>query len=99
MSRSFHRVDSVHSAIRAAARAASYGWIDTYRQGDGCPDAFCLSRRGRWLALEIKSPGGKLTDDELRLWALLPENAPWAIVSSFEELEKFLEALDDKRLD
>lgn len=93
---SFHRVDSVHAGIRAAARAAGYGWIDTYRQGDGCPDAFVLSRGGRWLALEIKSHGGKLTDAELHLWTSLPANAPWAMVESFSDLERILEAIDDE---
>ncbi len=89
----FRRVDTVHAAIRQAARAAGYGWIDTSNQGDGCPDAFCLSRGGRWLAIEIKSPGGRLTAAQKELWSSMP-NAPWAIVHSFEELVAKLEELD-----
>ncbi len=43
----------------------------THRQGDGCPDLFAWFR-GRWFAIEIKSPGGSLTPPQRELQAYWP---------------------------
>ncbi len=44
--------------------------------GTGLPDLLCYFR-GRFFALEVKSPGGKLTEAQ--------RPAPWPIVRSLED--------------
>jgi len=88
------RVDANHADIRDAARRTGYVWVDTYRQGDGAPDAFCLSRSGRWVALEIKSPGGKLTEKELALWAQFGDDTPAAVVYSVDQFLEIMHRYD-----
>ena len=54
------RVDKNQAEIVTALRAVGALVILTYRQGDGCPDAFVWFR-GKWTAHELKSPTGRLT--------------------------------------
>jgi hypothetical protein len=42
-------------------------WVDTGRQGDGCPDGFLLNRRNEWVAVEIKVKDGKLKPKQKEL--------------------------------
>jgi hypothetical protein len=70
-------------------------WVDTYRQGDGVPDAFCLSRSGHWVALEIKSPGGRLTRAEREFWDSLPESAPAEIIYGIDQFYEVMYGYDN----
>lgn len=81
----FAKVDSNHAALREALRKLGYHWQDTYRQGQGCPDAYVLSKSGRWVAFEVKSPGGELTEAERTAAARLPLGAPYYVVTSVDE--------------
>ncbi len=51
--------DQSEQAIVAALRAA--GWKVWYMSGPGVPDLLCL-RKGRLVAIECKSKGGRMTD-------------------------------------
>jgi hypothetical protein len=88
----FARVDKNHKDIRMAARLCGFLWIDTFRAGEGAPDAWIATRSGRWLPLEIKSPGGKLEPKEQTI-ATACENhgAPYIVVHSWDELQAALE--------
>ena len=88
----YARTDTTHKAIRAACRKAGYFWQDTYRQGDGCPDAFVLSKSGRWIALEIKSPGGTLTEAEEKVFDQV--RGPLYMVTSAEQTLEILAGYD-----
>lgn len=63
------KTDANHSAIRTQARAAGLDWLDTFRLGDGAPDAI-VSGVPRWsdrpvsVQVEIKNGNGKLTAKE-----------------------------------
>jgi hypothetical protein len=63
------KVDTNHPAIRTQARAAGLDWLDTFRLGDGAPDAI-VSGVPRWsdrpvsVQVEIKNGNGKLTAKE-----------------------------------
>lgn len=91
----YSKVDANHAEIRAAARAAGYYWQDTYRQGDGCPDAFVLSKSRRWIALEIKSGDNKLTRAERELFDTVGAG-PLYMVGSVEGALELLEFYDEK---
>lgn len=62
------RKDTNHNEITAALDDAGYIVVDTYRQGDGCPDCFVLSKSRIWVAMEIKSGFGGLTRMETELF-------------------------------
>ncbi|MFH1635590.1 MAG: hypothetical protein ABIG63_16490 [Chloroflexota bacterium] len=89
----FSKVDKIHADIRKAARGLGYIWVDTFRQGDGVFDAVVLSLAGRWITLEIKSPGGKLTRKEKSFVNKLPSNAPHYIIHNLSE---FIEAMKER---
>lgn len=63
------KTDANHSVIRAKARAAGLDWLDTFRLGDGAPDAI-VSGVPLWgdrpvsVQVEIKNGNGKLTAKE-----------------------------------
>ena len=91
------KVDANHPALRQMAARAGYVWIDTYRQGAGCPDAWICSKSGRWIPLEIKSPGKKLTDKERQVFEVCQrKGAPYEVVRSWEELAALMEHYDSK---
>jgi hypothetical protein len=90
----FAKVDANHKEIREIVRAAGYVWIDTYRQGDGCPDAFVLSKSKRWIAFEIKSDGGGLTDAEAKMFDYVGPGAPLYTVTCYEAALEILAFYD-----
>lgn len=63
------KVDTNHPTIRTQAKAAGLDWLDTFRLGDGAPDAI-VSGVPRWgdrpvsVQVEIKHGKGKLTPKE-----------------------------------
>lgn len=87
------RKDANHNDVVRALESAGYQWLDTYRQGGGAPDGFCLSKSAVWVALEIKSEGGEETKAERELrekfWP-----APWFVVRSGEQAIRAMEAYD-----
>lgn len=89
------RVDANHAEIRDALRQCGYLLIDAYRQGDGCPDMFVLSKSRRWVAFEIKSPGGKLTPAEEELFKRVG-HGPLYTVTSPEQAIELMEFYDQK---
>ena len=59
-----HRTDNNHAEIRDGLREAGWWVWDTHDMGNGFPDLIALNSSGRFVLLEVKSPGGKLTSDE-----------------------------------
>ena len=91
----FAKVDANHAEIREAVRTAGYLWQDTFRQGDGCPDAFVLSKSKRWVALEIKSGDNELTKKERELFDTIGAG-PLYTVGSVEGALEILALYDTK---
>ena len=58
------RTDSNQKEIVAGLRKVGVIVTDLHAVGKGCPDILC-SWRSRWLPMEIKSLGGKLSPDEV----------------------------------
>lgn len=52
------------TALRAA------GWVVLQVSGAGLPDLL-VAKDGRWLALEVKSPGGHLTEAQVETFDVL----------------------------
>jgi hypothetical protein len=46
------------------------------------------------VALEIKSPGGKLTEKELALWAQFGDDTPAAVVYSVDQFLEIMHRYD-----
>lgn len=91
MARRAARVDGNHAELRQQARACGMLWVDTFRLGEGAPDAF-VCWRGAWCAVEVKDPTKppskrRLTDDELE-WHehANAKGAPVAVVHDIQEL-------------
>ena len=59
------RVDSNQSEIVAMLRAAGATVVDLHEVGKGCPDILC-GFFGRNYLIEIKAPGGRYTDAEVK---------------------------------
>ena len=58
------KVDRKHAEIRDAIRKAGYFCHDCARFGGGFPDLLAVSKSGRVILFEVKSPGEKLTPAE-----------------------------------
>lgn len=58
------RTDANHAEIRDGLRAMGYQVSDTHVCGNGFPDLVVRSRSGRVVLMEVKMPGGKLTQAE-----------------------------------
>ena len=58
------RIDGNHREIRDAFRWCGYVWEDTFRLGEGFPDALVVTKSGTIVLLEIKMPGEGLTPKE-----------------------------------
>ena len=95
MTRRAARVDACHAEIREALRNCGYVVQDTFRQGSGCPDMFVLSKSKHWVAFEVKSPGGKLTDDEAELFDKV-HHGPLYTVTSVEQAIELMNFYDGK---
>ena len=54
------RRDGNHREVLDAFKVAGWRVIDTSQLGDAVPDAV-VCKAGRWVAVEIKTPTGKLT--------------------------------------
>jgi len=85
------RVDANHAELREQAQQAGLMWVDTFRVGQGVPDAF-VGWRNTWWAVEIKDPAKPpskraLTDDE-SAWhtEAMHRGAPVAVVHDIHEL-------------
>lgn len=52
------RRDAAEKPIAEALRGL--GCTITYLNGHGCPDLLVKAPSGRWIPLEVKSPGGRL---------------------------------------
>lgn len=88
MSRMPRKVDTNHGEIRDILRDMGYKVFDTHELGGGFPDLCVLTRTGVIILLEVKTPGGRLTDDErqfIQEW----KNAPvFVVTSASEAIEK-----------
>jgi len=95
MTRRAARVDACHAEIREALRKCGYVVLDTFRAGFGVPDMFVLSKSKRWVAFEVKSPGGVLTDDEAELFDKV-QPGPLYTVTSVEQALELMNFYDGK---
>ena len=59
------RVDANHAAIVEAFRAHGWSVQSLAAIGRGCPDLLC-AKDGTTIVVEVKTPKGKLTQDEER---------------------------------
>lgn len=59
------RVDSNHGEIVEALRGIGATVVSLASVGNGCPD-LAVGLRGETFLLEVKTPQGKLTTDEMR---------------------------------
>ena len=85
MPRRAARVDTNQAEIVAALRAIGAQVEHLHTLGKGCPDIL-VGYRGTNYLLEIKSPGGKLTDDE-RYWRELWRGQVAVVYSADEAIE------------
>jgi hypothetical protein len=66
------RIDANHRELLDAARRLGAVVIHTHQVGGGAPDAFVWTPRTNWIAVEIKTPGGKFKPSQLALQKLCP---------------------------
>ena len=84
------RVDGNQAAITGALRQAGCLVQTTHTIGRGFPDLLCYyPTADRMFLLEVKTPGGKLTQDEVQ-WHAKWEDAPVYIVETVEQLPSLL---------
>lgn len=82
-----------HSRINSGAYTVGEGTARRFiRFGfPGCPDILGMMRGGRMLCIEVKSPTGKLTDDQDRFLGLVIANGGLAFVArSVSDLQQHL---------
>jgi hypothetical protein len=77
-----------------ALRKAGYQVIDLASTGDGIPDLMVVSKYGRIVLIEIKSPGGRLTEPEKRF--ITEFTGPVRIVRSAEEAIEIMQGYDEE---
>lgn len=70
------RVDKNQNEVVAALRKAGAKVLLLHQHGDGCPDIL-TGFRGNLVLMEIKSKGGKLTQDEA---SFMSEWRPYMVV-------------------
>ena len=63
------KTDNNQQEIMDALRAAGYYTLDMSRVGQGFPDLLCVNKAGQVVLLEVKTPGGRLTEAEQRFHA------------------------------
>lgn len=90
MTRYAARVDNSHALIRDAIRKAGFYTFDTHALGGGFPDLLAVSRSGRVILFEIKSPGEWLTPREAVFFEEYP--AALHVIHTAEEAIGYLEA-------
>jgi len=63
------RTDNTHAAIRDGLREDGHTVFDAHCAGHGFPDLVVLTRITRTtLLIEVKTPGGEMTPDEIEFW-------------------------------
>ena len=90
------RIDSNHRVIVEYLQAHGYVVVESYRQGDGCPDCFVLSKSSppRWVAFEIKTKAGKLSPLEADLFDRCGVGAPLFTVTTPEDAVEIMVGYD-----
>ena len=83
------RVDKNQVEIVTALRRAGARVLLLHQHGQGVPDAL-VGFRGRLLLMEFKSPGGRLSEDELAFYDNWMEYM--VVVYSAEEALKYIGA-------
>jgi hypothetical protein len=87
------KVDKNHALIVLTLRACGYHVLDLHTVGCGCPDILVVSKAdsARVMLMEIKSCGGKLTDDEKIFFSVYPGRATIAVSPerAIELMEQF----------
>ena len=78
------RIDQNQPAIVETFRAHGCDVLHTHQLGKGAPDVF-VGWNGLWLACEIKTPAGRLTKAQERLYGTLRTRP--RIVRSVEEAD------------
>lgn len=78
------KVDANHAEIVAALRGIGAHVQSLADVGKGCPDLL-VSFRGAWFLFEVKSPGGKLTPDEM-LWHNAARASVFVVYSADEAM-------------
>lgn len=89
------RKDSNHNDIVKDLQDCGYFVVETYRQGDGCPDCFVLSKAKRWVAFEIKYKRGRLSPAEKELFSRV-DGGPLFIVKYSEQALEIMQHYDRK---
>lgn len=88
------RRDVNQGEIVQALRFAGYQVIDLASTGDGIPDLMVVSKYRRIVLLEIKAPGGKLTEPEKRFIADF--RGPVHIARSVEDALTIMQGYDEE---
>ena len=86
------RVDLKHGAIRDELRRLSFRVKDVHAL-PGYADLH-VSRHGLAVLVEVKSPGGKLTQDELKFWQ--EWQGPLILVERAEEVVCWFEGMEGR---
>ena len=68
----YSKSDANQPAIVEALRKAGYFVVDTHSMRHGFPDILAVTKSGINVLIEIKSPGGRMTDDEEAFHAAFP---------------------------
>ena len=66
------RTDTNHAEVRDNLRALGFDVIDLSKAGQGVPDLL-VSRNKRGVLVEVKAPGGKLTQEQQEFIAAMPD--------------------------
>ena len=96
------RKDNNQSAMESELRQLGFHVADTSRLGGGFPDMVVSGwsrRKGCVMALlvEVKMPEGKLTDDEWKFVEEFPQDGPYIIAYSTEDVLEWFDAMDGWR--
>lgn len=93
------KVDKNHLAIVQALRRCGWYVISLAPLGGGVPDILVVSKsdHSRVLLMEIKSPGGKLTDQEKLFFAAYPGRATivYSPEGAVENMSMFEKEVDE----
>lgn len=88
------RKDKNHSLIVQFLQISGYLVVETYRQGDGCPDIFVLSKAKKWVAFEIKTKRGRLSPAEKDLFDRVGMG-PYYVVTEPEQAAELMQHYDN----
>lgn len=84
------RIDNTHKEIVKGLRGVGAGVTSMAPLGKGVVDLL-VSFRQRWYVIEVKTPGGKLTDDECE-W-IQKQQAQVGVAYSLEDALRWIGAL------